>query len=882
MFAGQMGANATGGIGGKATSFGDNIFFQSHYTEGLFATKFFEKWYHVYQGSNPGAIIGPGLNGTFKTNCTVKKPATTPFNASASIIAYKDYVRANLGTSAWKSNLWNFTNQLSENGVINSFYDLRDFLNEFKGLESDYYRQNNETDFISLYQTLRHRFEDYRKPIKNRKYWQFLYAAIISKQLAIRNHTNVVTVTDLLVNMKAMKDIIKETHKNRLKYLKSDCNDHKRSLSEKIHSANQLIGTIAPTINKTFQHTIQNNWESVEQMQSIIVMQQIITPMRMIESLLALWIQDVNKLAESVPKKTASVQIIMDGLLKPQVILTSAGPYKTLVQKVIGQLKYKFQQFKEVLNELRDILKQDTSAKLSDIKPIVANLTDVVDKLIAKKDIPQASSIHQLTIGQKTLVMAIESTKLQFQHQQNQGRNVNAAMEMLIRMQNIMKCFELGLEFYKKHRNDRKKMSEISVQVDQLQGQLNKWKEYEQDIFAVIIPQLSKMERFVAKASIVNATNFELDTNNWNILNTFINLENLFRRMRQRPLYDTELEHCIERMKHGIETLISVYNRLNVYSDKAKMVTLIQDLEMESVEMNSPEMKVSVQLLNETIHSNLMLEHCITAAQVLKLRSFPIDLEYLKVCQLPAETKSDNSNSVRNTLTRQIDDVMHKMQLSNAVIREEDSIAFNNIEFNVDSPFYTWNHKKFNNEINRLLNGEEILLYADIPTALRQPTINSIRMNAVKFNKILIHFNVIDQSRQNDLNEKLKDFQFEMTMIGSNYYMNYYRCNKMLYSVPIDIDISFNFHISNLQNGTIVTNDFYNTIMKTDHFLSPYSVWKIKLLSKTKDFSKLKAFTNEEIDLMLIGRGGFIRNDDIRRQVCNANLDEYYRLDNVL
>lgn len=47
---GETGPDVDGGIGGKKTTFGNDTHFQSHYTEGLFGTKLFEKWYRILQG----------------------------------------------------------------------------------------------------------------------------------------------------------------------------------------------------------------------------------------------------------------------------------------------------------------------------------------------------------------------------------------------------------------------------------------------------------------------------------------------------------------------------------------------------------------------------------------------------------------------------------------------------------------------------------------------------------------------------------------------------------------------------------------------------------------------------------------------------------------
>lgn len=54
---GETGPDADGGVGGQKTAFGHDKHLQSHYTEGLFGTNLFEKWYHILQGTQTNQMV---------------------------------------------------------------------------------------------------------------------------------------------------------------------------------------------------------------------------------------------------------------------------------------------------------------------------------------------------------------------------------------------------------------------------------------------------------------------------------------------------------------------------------------------------------------------------------------------------------------------------------------------------------------------------------------------------------------------------------------------------------------------------------------------------------------------------------------------------------
>jgi hypothetical protein len=179
--------------------------------------------------------------------------------------------------------------------------------------------------------------------------------------------------------------------------------------------------------------------------------------------------------------------------------------------------------------------------------------------------------------------------------------------------------------------------------------------------------------------------------------------------------------------------------------------------------------------------------------------------------------------------------------------------------------------KSNKNEIQKLLNGEEIMIRADV--------VSGVGKNAIKFNRIGIHLNSPNKNVQIELDEAIKEFHLIMKMIGDTFY----RCDKRIYHLPTDGNIVIEQSMKRDSNGLPVKqNDVSKKISESNYFLSPYALWSIQLKNERNNVT-LSQFENEMIDIKLVGRGQYLKNDpSVSRDVCNDHLDQYYFLDLIL
>jgi hypothetical protein len=147
--------------------------------------------------------------------------------------------------------------------------------------------------------------------------------------------------------------------------------------------------------------------------------------------------------------------------------------------------------------------------------------------------------------------------------------------------------------------------------------------------------------------------------------------------------------------------------------------------------------------------------------------------------------------------------------------------------FEKKASFYKWFSSDFPIEIEQLLSGKNVTLYADI---------NEAKYDLVKFNTIGLRLEVISDSKANEtLNEALEAFSYELIHSGvSNFRFHQKKYMKYFKSNPIEV--------------------------------SPYTTWNLRLIpanQKVEAFEKLHAVfrslvqDSNEISVLLEGKGHF-------------------------
>lgn len=836
-----------------------------------------------------------GDKGGYGTNCNgIDKPATVSFNFSPSITAYQEYARENLVDNVCKSNLKRFINGLTNNETFDSFFEIVDLIEEFNSLEKHYFHLHKKIDFTPFYQSLKNRIERYVKRIgessDERKSVKLLYTAVISKLLSIENQANQIAVSKLLTYIDTIKvNIAKLKEDKRVEYISEYRDNYKSSLDEKMKSANDMVqNMVVPAIEKTFSETetniqallneaivkhneteeaLEKAKENERKLKISIAWHNILGPLKVIGSLLVLAGPEGAIAGAVIAGGASFAESVIDGGLEPQKISTPGAPYKKLLEKIHKDFMRQQLLFIEQLSDLDEILNENNSTAFAEIRKVVKSVNETVK--FDKNFLTNVTS--QVQAGKKAIGDILDQTKKYYEELVKKGEDHAKALDTIKHMEKLMKVADVGIDIYKENRKDNSKLDEINKQIEDLQDQIEMWKQYEEAIKEIMLPQLKEMQSSFEKASkdMSGKSHVVLDISKWKIQGALGDLKKLFREMAkvQDSLLEGDLLHCIEQISEGIITMITVYDRIDSYADQSKLAALIADVAIGSSDIENPTLKKAALNLDKIVQTNLVLERFESVMQALKQHKFPHARRYLEVFyKLPPGLQSNDTESVIQTVTENIDYLRNELIISDSTLEIPDINTFSGRDFDSIQPFYTWQHQEFKNDVQQLLDGKLITMSADISKGLNY--------TAVKFKEISINLKVANEMRQNEMNQKLETFEIVMTMVGNNYY----RCNSRIYYTSMDKDVVLIYH---MRNGSVAgKNDIYQKISDSDYFLSPYTVWKIQLTSKLYSpqiYDGLKSFKNEKIDLQLTGVGQIIKNKiKTEFELCSDDLDDYY------
>lgn len=375
----------------------------------------------------------------------------------------------------------------------------------------------------------------------------------------------------------------------------------------------------------------------------------------------------------------------------------------------------------------------------------------------------------------------------------------------------------------------------------------------------------------------------ELDISKWQVQCLLRDAKDVFHKMTSGFEMGRDLQLSVDKLNEGMSTLIGVYDRIDSYTEKQDLAHYIANVSTSHLKAiknafsrglgilnvgstNPAKADDCVRKLKEMIKINILLEEYEIALNAFKQYKFPFAPIYMEKVELPEALQIHDIDGLKNQAKSKIKLMRDAIQSSDILIGkyDQDIINVNPLQF------YTWKHGEFKDDICKLLSGEEITLNADIAKGLNQ--------NAVKFKEIGIHFKLASEELQHELDAKLKRYVVYMTMVGNSYY----RCGKRSYSMSIDENIVISYSLKKNKNGEPKSmNDVHRKIVGGRYFLSPYTVWSIKLSGES--FGELDKFKNEAIDLQLIGNGQYVKNSSsITNEIPCSILDKHYNFDSVI
>lgn len=936
---GAVGSPGSGGIGGtrgkSSKSMISEIFRASdtRYYD-LMTNKdfrFFRKWanykpkgilddypaitYHLLDNTGTYSTASDGKSGISGNNRQgIAEPeATFLLNPSHTLNSYKNFLIENLNGNIRESHLRNFLDQLNRSEFVNDLYDVSGLLNEFYGLESQFHKLHKTTSFLAFYKSLLQRLnayalrpKSYETSPEHKKVLNFLYTAIMSRICSI-NRGNDDFIIDIIGYLESItKDIETLNDFNLLVQINQSKNKYNAKIDSKINEAKQFIDSdITPEIDNIVEQTdnkiksligelsaAQNAAkkrkneliEEQKKLQNQLTMRYILGSFQIVSSFLA-FAGPIGEAATAVIKgaDTVSQNLALGGtgsINTVDKITALPAAVSKSVTKITDQYIAKQQVLKLQLDnakvELNLMEKNEPSNTfVKELQNKISLLRNNIKE--SEKNIFQMNS--QLKTDLKQYVKQLASER-------SEGVTKKAKLQAICVNINVaLNIGEIGVDAYRKIQNEEAKISLNNNAIKEIDENIGKLKLHEENIYKIMIPTCKAVQESVQSLdkTLPGQSLSSLDVKKWKIQSTIKDLQLQVRKMTDGFSVEEDMKHCIEKLEYGMSAMIQVYDRIENYRENKEFADYLFDLnsrKAKEINITDTEFSNSIDNLKLTIQSNLVLLEYEKAMNALSQYKFPFVYLYLEEFQLPSHLRLANTtNNLISQVVQKLSSIKTKLEKSEASIDQLQArytildVTFDGNHGNVPS-FFVWKYETNNEAISKLLQGHEITIEADISRAL-------IKENAVKFKEIGIRLKLSNETLQAELDKELANLSVEMIHLGNSYY----RCGSKIYVMSHD-NQAISHSVNKNQAGKYeMRNEVYSKIQNNNPVLSPYTLWKIKLLGKNKleyyNFSLLEKYLNQTIDLHLDGYGQYIKRKYIS-DICNNNLESYYTLHKVL
>lgn len=320
-------------------------------------------------------------------------------------------------------------------------------------------------------------------------------------------------------------------------------------------------------------------------------------------------------------------------------------------------------------------------------------------------------------------------------------------------------------------------------------------------------------------------------------------------------------ESTLANMEEVIDMVLSTYKRIQEYIETMKNADYEKDLSLAPFDVTyvkNPELSTALAKMIQTFYANIVLDNYYKWMASFKQYIFPFAEEFIGVHDSLPELSGILAKA--EEAGKRLDFLRDKWTQKRAEFAEFEKTYPAKFGYDLP-PFHVWNNSRYDDQINRILEGERVTLVADI--------FKNKFMNAVKFSKIWLRLRATDPSIKDDgLSNDLRGFAFKLEHNGESYY----RCDDEIYLIKSQRHLFENVYNTSEDDQF---REYESEKQKSDYLLSPYTTWKIELISRDvdKNFEMLRKY-HSKVNIELVGLG---RYTDYNLKICETNLTKYYK-----
>lgn len=848
----------------------------------------------------------PGYNLMGKNSAKNLKPYRSPGEI---VNEYIKFVLMHLNKNPTKTRSKEFLFDLVKHDNLQPYYNVVDLINEFQLLGHSIEKHEKVEYLESLLVRIENKkinnFEE-SEQLSYKKVLNYLYTTVASKISYINGDINTGAVWNLKSYLEQAKKEIKGLKAaNREIYIARRSMMYTSSLNDKIKMATNAIETeIMPKIdlnfeqfnsnitrllkeNKHLQSTLETDKQKLKEMAVEARKQCVFSIIKVIGAGL-LPLGPPAAVVGGIAIAGASVAdhaLVDKEKLNPTIhklkIENISDRTREEVIKFVAVLNKKLELINNSINliegddeiskEELEVFKKDFS-KLKDDKPIsqlVASITEIQTWLSKKCTEKQDKLWHTTMSDDKR-----NKCEVQLKNLETAKKWVTITMLPFSVTGEILK----GVDTAKN----------ISNSIEEISNDLKALRQSESDIYNIMYPLFRSInDSFVTmEKNMKNKSESEQDLMNWITKTSFDDVKEIIKQMTKGYTMQADFMNCFKKITDGIDIMTKINKQVAKYQRECEFAVYISDL--SSVNISSIEngaLKNAIKKLDSKMISSLVLERHGKVLDAYKQHYFPFAPKLIPDYELPESlTLEDDPQNIEDEAVKKIEEIIAAEAKWSSSLKKYDNdlICMNSLLIEKRSPyhqpFYVWKSKDYAEEFARFLRGEEIVLNADVTKGHQW-----INASAVKFKEIGIYFRFADQNIRERFYETFQNFLVSMTMAGKNYY----RCQNKFYSTVVNDEITFTFTV-NINGSQNSLNNAYMEIKNksTEYFLSPYTMWRIKLdgslLPNSTHFDSLKEFQFEEMCMDLVGKGRYLKHGKFLNEVCNEDrLQKMYDIEKI-
>ncbi|CAF0976117.1 unnamed protein product [Brachionus calyciflorus] len=286
-----------------------------------------------------------------------------------------------------------------------------------------------------------------------------------------------------------------------------------------------------------------------------------------------------------------------------------------------------------------------------------------------------------------------------------------------------------------------------------------------------------------------------------------------------------ETEQIFQSLENSIDTIYEISRQIENFRQHIELGNYIETVTNTEKNFLIPVTYQSdVNSMRMVLSENFIRERVKESFKAFSYWSFPFYCDYIKQSTNIAESNNNTDE---------------KMLIYDETINNIKSIVNNhkiNINFNIDnylinfifdneSSLFKWSSRDFPFEVEQLFFGNFSTFYSDV---------KSSSYNAVKVSKIGIKIECQSRKLNEKLDEILSKFQVIMIHNGeSNYRVldKFYKFNSLTRE-QLELEYSYGCH---LYSKCDIENESFRKLSENTPSISPFTLWRIKLVPKNKD-----------------------------------------------